>query len=65
MALAEDVVREGIRCVVDREIAISVVDLGLVRKMTASGDGTQVTIAILPIADCLLPIAYRRLSCLC
>ena len=44
MALTEDVVREAIRRVVDPEIAISVVDLGLVRKITVSEDGTQVTI---------------------
>ena len=45
MALTEDVVREAIRRVVDPEIAISVVDLGLVRKITMSEDGA-VTIAM-------------------
>ncbi len=46
MALSEDAVREAIRVVVDPEIAISVVDLGLVRKITVSEDGAQVTIAM-------------------
>jgi metal-sulfur cluster biosynthetic enzyme len=39
MALSEEVVREAIRPVVDPEIAISVVDLGLVRQITVSEDG--------------------------
>ena len=46
MALTEDVVREAIRKVVDPEIAISVVDLGLVRKIELSPDGAQVTITM-------------------
>ena len=46
MALTEDVVREAIRRVVDPEIAISVVDLGLVRKITVSDDGAQVTVTM-------------------
>ena len=41
MALTEDAVREAIRSVVDPEIAISVVDLGLIRKITVSEDGAR------------------------
>lgn len=46
MALTEDAVREAIRPVVDPEIAISVLDLGLIRTITLSEDGTQVTVAM-------------------
>jgi len=39
MSVTEDRVREAIRHVVDPEIAISVVDLGLVRGIAVSDDG--------------------------
>jgi len=45
MAVSEDAVREAVRAVVDPEIAISVVDLGLIRKITVAEDGA-VTIAM-------------------
>ncbi len=46
MGLTEEAVREAIRSVVDPEIAISVVDLGLIRTITVSADGSDVTVAM-------------------
>jgi metal-sulfur cluster biosynthetic enzyme len=45
MLVTEDAVREAIRPVVDPEIAISVVDLGLVRRI-AVADGGAVTVTM-------------------
>jgi metal-sulfur cluster biosynthetic enzyme len=39
MAVTEEQVRDAVRHVVDPEIAISVVDLGLVRKVDVAEDG--------------------------
>jgi metal-sulfur cluster biosynthetic enzyme len=39
MAVSEEAVREAIRPVVDPEIAISVLELGLVRKIDVAEDG--------------------------
>ena len=46
MPVTEEQVREAIRHVVDPEIAISVVDLGLIRKITVSEGGARVDVTM-------------------